>query len=426
MVQPLATLAVRGLSVLASFVITWFLGRTLGPEANGQYALVTQTAMFLAVVAVGGLDLAIVRTMSRSVAAGVALSPVAVARVGGYALVAFAIPLIVLLVGGTRLLEYAGVPAFALWMLVALLASRIWTRVLSATLRSQGWYVVGQTVEVLAIPLIVCTALAADLAGDVASILWWTAVAGLATGLIATGFTLSLTRRGADAMDVSMSEIRRVAAPLWGVAVAMSIADWYSLATAARMLSVYDAGLFRVAWQLGSVFTIISSGLFGVYSVRISTVYAKGDLAGVGRICRSATRLSVACVLPAALILIVFAEQVLGFIGPQFVSAAPIVRVIALGQAIYTVIGPAGIALAMTGHERMNLRINLTSVVALLILAPLAALWGGLFGIATIIALLLVARNAASVWAMHRYVGLNVVTGRVVGPGVRASNSEKT
>ena len=50
----LASLAVRVAGVGLAFVVSLLIGRLYGPEAYGQYALVTQTGMFLSVVAIGG------------------------------------------------------------------------------------------------------------------------------------------------------------------------------------------------------------------------------------------------------------------------------------------------------------------------------------------------------------------------------------
>ena len=57
----LGALIVRGTGVTAGFALTYLIARWFGPEANGIYALIVQSAMFLSVVAVGGLDLAVVR-----------------------------------------------------------------------------------------------------------------------------------------------------------------------------------------------------------------------------------------------------------------------------------------------------------------------------------------------------------------------------
>ncbi len=58
-IDSLGSIGIRGLSILAGFGITFYIGREMGPVANGQYALVTQTAMFLSIVAVGGVAIAI-------------------------------------------------------------------------------------------------------------------------------------------------------------------------------------------------------------------------------------------------------------------------------------------------------------------------------------------------------------------------------
>jgi O-antigen/teichoic acid export membrane protein len=287
------------------------------------------------------------------------------------------------------------------------------SRLLSAMLRSQRQFLLGQVVEVLLIPVIVILALLAGLAHTVHEILWWTAGAGLATATLALVATLARTRTGADTINPTLRETWRIAIPLWGVAIMLNLSDWYSLTTAATMLGVYDAGLYRVAIQIGSVFGIIAMGLFSVYSVRIGAAHAQGDRHEIGRITRAATLLSSALVLPAIVLLLLFAEPLLALIGPEFEAAASLVRIVAIGQALYAITGPAGLALAMTGHERVNLLITVVSTALLLLLAPLSAHFFGLMGIAISVSLLLIGRNLASLWAVRRLVGVNVMSGSV-------------
>ena len=64
------SLAVRGLAVIAGFAVTYLIGSKLGPEATGQFALVSQTAVFFAIVGLFGLDVSAVRHFAKAVAVG--------------------------------------------------------------------------------------------------------------------------------------------------------------------------------------------------------------------------------------------------------------------------------------------------------------------------------------------------------------------
>lgn len=426
--SSLASIGVRGVSVLAGFGISWWLGNRFGPAANGQYALVTQTAMVLSIVAVGGLDLAVVREFSRTVALGRPLSRDTLARLLLVSLaVAGVLAAGVFAVGGERLEGWLGerLPAASLVVLAILLTVRAVTRVTSAVLRSQRRYVLGQVVEVLVIPGAVLALLLAGLLTTLGSLLVATAAVGVAAAIGGTVAALSVTRGGAQAVRIPLMDTIRTAGPLWGVALALNFGDWYGLAVVAAREGVFDAGLYRVALQIASSLAIVSMGLFGVYAPKIGAAFAAEDPAAVGRLTRSATRLSLVLVLPAAAVLIVASDPILGLLGPQFVQARDTLRILAAGQALYAITGPSGLTLALAGHGRVNLTITTVSLLALLIAAPVAAGWGGIEAVAVTISALLIGRNLLSLAAVRRLTGINVLTGRVDAGGRARTRDEK-
>lgn len=412
--SSLLSLGMRGLGVIAGFAVTVAIGRWYGPAANGQYALVTQTAMFLSVVAVGGLDMAITRELSRAVAEQRKIARATFWRITGQAMLVALALAGVLLIAGSAPLRWLGrnaVPAGAIGILCLILLARALTRITAALLRSQKDYALGQAVEVVLIPLFTLAPLALGVARTVPEILWATAAAGLLAALIGMAASLRHTSAAADALRVSGRTVFATALPLWGVAIALNFAEWYSLATVSAVTGVYDAGLFRVAAQIASVLSIVTLGLFGTFSAQISAAVHAGDLDRVARLAGSATRLSAALVLPLAAAAFVFAPAILRLVGPEFAAATTLLRVLIAGQVVYAVTGPAGLVLALTGHPRVNLAITVTSTVALLVLAPLLAHRAGTLGIAAFVAAILALRNLASLIAVWRLERISVLTG---------------
>lgn len=413
--QSLLSLAIRGLSVLVGFAVTLAIGRMFGPEANGHYALITQTGMFLSVVAVGGIDLAVTRTFSAATARSVPVERGSLLKITAYSMGFAALLMGLLLIAGKpliRLMFNGEVPEGAIPVLIIVMISRALTRLLGAILRSQKDYAWGQSVEVLLIPALVLAAMALGFHRDVEQILWITALAGLTVGIGAFLASLRHTSNGPEALHIPMRDTLKVAVPLWGVAVFLNISDWYGLATTSAVLGVHEAGLYRVAAQVATALSIVTLGLSSVFSPQFGAAASTGDLAKVARLAGTATRLSVALALPVVILIFVFARPIVLLFGPEFASAENILRIVAVGQAAFTVTGPSGLVLAMTGHQRANLAITLSSTVALLVLAPLSAHLGGLIGISTAMALVLVGRNVASLVAAARLTGIHVMLGR--------------
>jgi O-antigen/teichoic acid export membrane protein len=412
----LASLAMRGCGVAAGFIVTFIIGRTYGPAANGQYAIVTQTAMFLSIIAVGGLDVAVAREFSRTAAVGLRLAMSTFLRsliqaIGVAALIAG-----ILLVSGTRLLAVMGrdaVPAGAVGALCLILFCRTATRFLAAVLRSQSAFVLAQAVEVLLIPLGTIFLLKLGVSHSIRQILWATAAAGIVSASIGFVSSLRYTSRGPAAMTVATSALFAVALPLWGAAITQNLSDWYVLATISRLDGVYQAGLFRVTAQFASVFSLVSTGLYGSFGTQISTAYHRHDRAEIARLAGSATRLSAALVVPVAAFFIVFAPSLLGIIAPEFRQGSMMLRVLVIGQVGVSLASPAGLVLALTGHPKVNFSITAISAILMLFIAPLAVAEFGTVGVAAWMATVLIGQNMISHLFVRRLEGIDVLRGRV-------------
>ncbi|MBH0111341.1 oligosaccharide flippase family protein [Novosphingobium sp. YJ-S2-02] len=416
--QPIAALVIRGGSVLAGFFVTLYIGRTLGPEANGTYGLITQSAMFLSVVAVGGLDLATVRQLAGAVVEKKRLDRTNYLAIVGYTMGIAVLISAALLIGGkhaSELLTKADLPFKIVLILIFIFISRTLTRVMSAILRSQGSYIIGQAVEVFFIPTSVCIALVVGSFAEVTDILTFTATSGMIVGISAVLFGLRFTQSDGQGFKATFRSLMKIALPLWSVSIALNISDWYSLVTVAGTLGVYDAGLYRVAYQISSALAVITLGLYSVFSPKVSAARAAGDDLRVALLGRSATRLSIAFAAPAVIILFVFAPQILGLVGEEFVAASPILRIMTVAQAIYVAAGPSGLVLAMCGQERYNFLITATSLGLLIVCAPLAAQWFGLVGVSVFVGAAMVGRNVASYFALRRLTGINILNGTVEG-----------
>lgn len=412
--SALAAMGVRGAGVAAAFVVTILIGRWYGPVANAQYALVTQTAMFLSVIAVGGADLAVTREFSRAVAERRKLARGNLWRIIAQTCAAALALSVLVMIGGEHILKLIGrdtLPAGSLAVMCAILLARAFTRIGAAVLRSQGDYVLSQAIELFLIPVITIALIVIGLARTLPGFLWATAGAGLATALLGIGLMERHTT-GSGGIEIDARAVYRMALPLWGVTVLATFSDWFSLATISAVNGLEAAGLFRVAIQFASAFAIISLGLFGTFASQISAAYHAADMDRVGRLCRSATVLCAAIVVPALLVAVIFAPQLVGVVGPKFRDAAPMLRILAVGQAIYAITGISGLALALLGRPVINLYIDLTIVTVIVTGGPIAASLFGPEAMCVFVASAMGIRNLAALMIVKRIVGLNVLTGK--------------
>ncbi|EDL49316.1 lipopolysaccharide biosynthesis protein [Erythrobacter sp. SD-21] len=415
--SSLLSIVVRGITVLAGFAIAFIIGARLGPEALGAYALITQTAMFLSIVAVGGLDLSIVRHFPVDRRKGLYSVSSVVTMFAICLLLCGIIGMVVFVVGPTYLAQFeeVDVSSFYLTILCLILLSRAFTRTTSAFLRSQRRYVFSQIVEGLLIPLPILAMIVFGMIATVREILLATALSGIAALLVGVASSLRLTTARKDAPTTAMSALFIAAMPLWGVAIIKNFSDWYSLSVVGSQLSVADAGLFRVAWQITSALPIITVGIYGVFSPQIGTSVAQDEPTEVARLARTATRLSIILAVPAILLLAASSPFLLGLIGPEFQGAQTALFVLLAGQAVYVATGPSGIVLAIMGKQSVNLNIALAAFVLLLFAIPIGATHYGLTGVAMAIAIVTALQNLGTYIAVRKLLGIQVWSGSYDG-----------
>ncbi len=416
--SALSALIVRGLGICASFALTFIIARWFGPEASGTYALITQTAIFLAVVAVGGLDLAIVREFSRGVASALPIARSSILGVLGQTLalagliggIIFAIePIAVPRLLGEHVIANAAV------ILALLIVIRAEMRIIAAILRSQGLFSTSQAIDLFLLPVLTIALLVAwqpEQMG-VNAILVATVLAGLL--VIGGGFVLvlKLGRSGSEALRIPQRGLFISALPMWGMAISQNIADWYSLVTLSHGAGIAEAGIYRVCWQIAAMLPMVAISLQGTFTAQIATALHSRDMAAVARLSRTATNLSLLVFGPIAVLIFIFAEPVLTAFGEEFTSGYNTLRVLLAGQFVLAGFGIAGQTLIMAGHARLNLVINIATTAVILGAAPIAAKAYGGLGVAMLLAAVSALKASVYFFALLKLEGFNAFTGKV-------------
>ena len=413
--DSLLSIAIRVAGVGLGFIITLLIGRYWGPEAIGQYGVITQTGIFLSLLCSGGLDLSTIRSFSEARAhekKPALLSVVRLFLLTGAMLLVISVSIYIFRdLITSKLLDNSAVP-YAIVLLILITTSRSLTRLSSSFIRSQSLFIFSNVVEILIIPVIVVILLAAQIAGSLYETLSATAAAGIFAATVGTVACLALSAKGSGSFEVALRPLIKRAVPLWGVTVSKNFSDWYSLAIVVGVLSLYDAGIFRIAMQIASALPIITVAIFGVFSTKFGIAHAKSDYPEIARLARSATRLSVLLVVPPGLLGIIMAPNLLSLVGPEFKDSVALLQVFLLGQVIYVCTGPCGLVLAMTGNERTNLFLTVCSLAALLFSLPIAARVYGVMGVVVVMSSILVARNLLSLVAVRKLTGIHILSGK--------------
>lgn len=172
--------------------------------------------------------------------------------------------------------------------------------------------------------------------------------------------------------------------------VLMNRADVLVLGTLADDGAV---GLYGAAARIAILNTFALTAVNAVVSPMIAAAYHGGRKRQAWGLQHRAMLFGTLGALPPCALMLFFPEVLLGAFGPGFVEAAPVLRILALGQLINAATGPVGNALLMTGHERAfagTLAVAATvTVVGCIIAIPLY----GMLGAAVVTAVSVAALN---------------------------------
>jgi len=410
----IAAFALRGVGIIAGLALTFLLARHLGAEATGTYALVSQTAIFLAAFGMLGLDLSLVRHLARSPTERRPIAVTTFLRVLATSIALLVAIAFILVLGGHLIWQALFGDALGrhlLLLLCTMMFARGMTNILAGFLRSQDRIAIGIILSLLAMPITAVAALVVGIATTVEQVLWAAAFGGTVAAVWGLWSSTNFLASSEITLRVPLGSILRSALPLWGASVAVAAAEWYSIAISARMLGLADAGVFRVGSQIAGLLTVVSGTINTVYMAKISGAFHANDGVRAARLARSAVRMSAVVAVPMAIAVLAAAPILIDRVGQEFEPVLLLVVILVGGQLAQTLTGPCGLVLAMSGNERINLGITVVSTILLVICVPLATHVSGLNGIAVCLSVLMLLRNISAYVIVRTRVGIGIWTG---------------
>jgi O-antigen/teichoic acid export membrane protein len=136
----------------------------------------------------------------------------------------------------------------------------------------------------------------------------------------------------------------------------------------------HAAGIFALGLNLALLLSLPRMAVGTFFAPNVSRLHAQQDERALQSLFARATVLSVAGTTTLALPLLLLTDPLLRFFGDDFVAAAPIVRVLIVGQIAAAAMGPQQNLLTMTGRERV--------AAALMVIGAIMNVFGCAIGIA--------------------------------------------
>lgn len=374
--ETLGAFGVRAAGALFSFALNFLIARHYGPVGTGGYALALTTGIVAGTLALVGLDFILLRTVAGDVKTGALAEARGAIRtiVRGASGIAIGVAIILASLGVPLILKFLGHPEDAAVLKYSALAVLpfVLTRLASAGLRATGSVVVSQwidgqiatTLSLLAAGLVILVAPRVEV--EALYICYVVAQVGAAI----YGFWLlrRAVRAWPAAAPARLTPMLGQGVRISFVVMSMLLADWLLLLVIGAEFSTADVGRFRTAVQIAALTNIIVVTFDTVAGPRVAAAHRVGETASIRRTWFHSMLLMLGMSAPLLALCLIAPEWVLGLFGPGFVAAAPALRVLAVGQLINVLTGPAGSILIMTGRENWSLTISIGALVLLAVL----------------------------------------------------------
>lgn len=391
----IAPMGMRALGTVLGFLVSVMIGRRLGDEILGSYAVGSGAMLLGASVARLGQDIELTRFIAAAGASsgatpwgavcGVLL---AVGRNGlGLALLGSAFAVAAGL-GATVIVGVLAIPGVAVVGALAGVARGLNRPSLAVSLDAV-------VVPLGTLPMVL-------LAGDSVAALAGHGAVWTTTAVVG----LLLVYRHEGAASTSIRSLLRVGGPLAGLA-ALNIALAATDVVLVNFLrGSAQAGHYTAAARLAFISTSVLVVANAVLQPRIAALWHLGQRDVLRRLLGTATGLLAAVAVVVSVTLTLGARPLLLIFGGEFEAAVAPLRVLAIGQFVMLASGPVGAVLLMTGHAHRQIEATVVAVfvniVADIILIPRY----GVMGAAVATALALSVKNLTGAFWAWRVVSV--------------------
>jgi len=406
----IGAIGARGISILASFLLTFVVARLLDVEEAGTFFLIFTSlaiaATFgrfgtdnLALKIVGGASADVRRDVRRLVLVSVSASLFAV-------LVAVAVLLIVDL-------DLAGVDTATAIVAATAVVPQALSVLAGALLRARGRLVVGTFAELGSLPTFATLAVLAVAAlGELTlqaalyslvAASWLTAVWAVAA---ATASMRGISHVGApDSQPLAgfLRKYLRQLAPMMGTSLIFYVVTWVPIFVLTAVGNLEAVSFYTVAARLAGFVGLIPAIQVSYLAPTFARLYQSGDLVGLNRLAgRSAVTALAIAALPAAA-LIVAAGPILHLLyGTPYEEAGAALAWLTVGVVLTVIAGQVNQLMLLCDLEQFALWLNVALLAFWALAGLFAAVTWGLLGVVGVSVVVTVVYQLSAVVRLRR------------------------
>ncbi|HEY9197905.1 MAG TPA: flippase [Gammaproteobacteria bacterium] len=414
--RTVSVLLLRVMGMAFGYLLSLLVARWYGAEVLGGYVLTVTIVSILSLFSTLGLDKAVLRYVSESVEGHREHS--AWTYYSAASLTALAIALAIALVTFS-LREFLAVDVFEAPGMVASIAIGAWVIVFmvgvlvnSEALRAGGYarlYAFLKSAEVSAAPLLFVAVFEFFSIGDAAM----RPVNGYLCGAASIALiSLLLCHRKLPGTDRKWVWDARVVSAMirFGFPVLISsslafIVQWVDTFMLGIMRTQAEVGIYNVSFKLAAAVTLSYLAVNVVITPSFARPSVRDDADALRALARKGSVIGMAFAGPAALVLLVFGEMLLGYFGQEFHVGYTSLVILTAAQVFVAYAGSVSALLNMTDHQRQLRNIMLLAVVLKVVLNLVLIPYMGIDGAAYSTAAALVLWNLLAMLYIRKIFG---------------------
>lgn len=153
------------------------------------------------------------------------------------------------------------------------------------------------------------------------------------------------------------SELQGSLLPLWASSVIFAMIQQFDVVIVGSLLGNADAGAYFAAQKTAMLLSLVLIAAGLVSAPTMASLFHSGKFVELQRLCRNLSIAIAAVTVVGFLFLILLGHQLLGLFDPHFVSAYPILLILAFGCMFDAISGPNAYLMQMTSFERPYLKV---------------------------------------------------------------------
>jgi len=408
---------VRASSALIMFGLQVLLAQSLGLSGYGVYVYLWAWLIIIAHIGVLGLSESVIRFVPRYIergrfadAKGFLLTGLGLSAAGGLTLAAAGLG--VILWYPTLLSGPYSNPTIVVALGVPIAVVELY---LLGVCRSLGYFLLGTVPGYIIRPvLIACGVAAGPTIGFEPSATLVLALAVAITGIMVVVQCLIIYLQTRNVFHAHAKTTKRhlwlrATLPLLIVFGVDELFHWSDIVILGLLGSADELAVYFAAVRCMALASFVHYAFMAVTSRRFSMAYASKDHRALQASVTQASDMTFWLTIPIVVLMLVLANPLLAFFGPEFVDGVPVMAMIGFGLIVRASIGNGADLLVMLGYQKAAVIIASMALALNIILAIVLIPTMGILGAAMSTVLAHAGKAAAIATVAHRCAGINVI-----------------